>query len=451
MSSLAASSVVTFLINAVWQIALIAGAGGLAARLLKRLGPQAEHIAWVSTLIAAIVTPVLPLVARMFQLLPFPPPARPSFVAITLDIASGTVTGARGVYAIPASALWFALALYLGLTFYFAARLVRALHSTVLLLRDAKRVALTSEQSELLEQCRNSFSLQAVKVLRSSRIASPVAIGISRGVLILPEDFATQCASHDLLVALAHECAHIKRRDFTKNLCYEMASLIVAFHPATWFIKSQIAQTRELVCDASVTEKLVDPRSYAHSLLRLAALAAVAPRVSTSPAVGIFDANILEKRIMSINLKKQSVSSMMRCGLAVPAIVLLLVAATAAAAMALTVEQQTQSRSVSQTSPYGQVYRIGKDVSAPVPLRAVNADFPKAARDVKPPFDQIVIVHLIVDAAGLPRNVHAAPSGKPDFDAQAVKAVEQYRFTPAQRAGAPVAAALSIEVNFKKY
>jgi beta-lactamase regulating signal transducer with metallopeptidase domain len=106
--------------------------------------------------------------------------------------------------------------------------------------------------------------------------------------------------------------AHMKRRDFQKNICYEVAILLLAFHPALWFLKSQIAQTREMICDNMATEKLIDSRSYTHSLLRLATMIATSSRVSTTHAIGIFDANILEKRIMTINLRKQHPSSALK-------------------------------------------------------------------------------------------------------------------------------------------
>ena len=40
---------------------------------------------------------------------------------------------------------------------------------------------------------------------------------------------------------------------------------------------------------------------------------------------------------------------------------------------------------------------------------------------------------------------------KSDFDAQALEAVEQYRFKPAMKAGEPVAVTMKVEVNFKRF
>ena len=61
------SFIASYLINSVWEIALIGGAGWLMSRMLKKLGPQAEHIAWASTLMLAVVTPALPVFGRILK------------------------------------------------------------------------------------------------------------------------------------------------------------------------------------------------------------------------------------------------------------------------------------------------------------------------------------------------------------------------------------------------
>jgi TonB family protein len=270
-------------------------------------------------------------------------------------------------------------------------------------------------------------------------------------VLLVPVEFAAGCTPQDFLAALAHECAHMKRRDFQKNLLYEAASLVLAFHPVAWILKSQIAQTREMICDGMATERVVDSRSYAQSLLRLASMVVVAARVSTTHAIGIFDANILEKRIMMMHIKKQHVSAALKFGLMIPATLLLLSAAFGGAAMAVVIEAQSPSQTATKAQPYGKIYPIGGEVSAPVLVWQKDAEFPKSELKLKAPFGGDVVLGLVVDKFGVPRDVHVVHSLKPDFDAKAVQAVQQYRFTPAKRSGEPVAVAMNIEVNFQKY
>lgn len=154
---------------------------------------------------------------------------------------------------------------------------------------------------------------------------------------------------------------------------------------------------------------------------------------------------------MLMNMNKLNVRPWSPIILVGVSIGLLFSAAVAGVAMSLDIQPQSAPAAANQSTPYGHVYKIGKGVTPPAPLSTVDAEFPPSARNLKAPFQQIVIVRLIVDASGNPRDVHVIRSYNRDFDAQAVKAVDQYHFIPAKKAGKPVAVALSIEVNFKKY
>ena len=112
------------------------------------------------------------------------------------------------------------------------------------------------------------------------------------------------------------------------------------------------------------------------------------------------------------------------------------------------INQSTSSGSAD--SPYVRVYTIGGKIHPPIPLNVVNPAFPKSVHDIEGPFPKIVIVSLIVDASGKPHDVRVVHSYRPDFDAEAVNAVEHDRFAPAEKAGKPVAVALKMVVNFWK-
>jgi len=150
-------------------------------------------------------------------------------------------------------------------------------------------------------------------------------------------------------------------------------------------------------------------------------------------------------------MKKRQVNALLKYGLLFPAVIVLFSAALGSAAMAVVIQPQSPSQKSDQESPYGQIYKIGEDVTAPAVIKSVDAEFPKSAHGTKMGFSAIVLVHLIVDAGGMPRDVHIQRSYSADFDAEAVKAVKQYQFKPAMHQGKPVAVAITIEVNFKKY
>ena len=57
-------------------------------------------------------------------------------------------------------------------------------------------------------------------------------------------------------------------------------------------------------------------------------------------------------------------------------------------------------------------------------------------------------VVLVVDAKGLPAKVEVAEASHPDFGAALAAAMEAWRFTPAQKQGAPCQALLTFKVDF---
>ena len=126
-------------------------------------------------------------------------------------------------------------------------------------------------------------------------------------------------------------------------------------------------------------------------------------------------------------------------------VLVLISAAIGAGRMAVAIAPQDSGKNIKL------IYKIGKDVSAPKLIFEVQPEFPQSERKHKEKFEGTCLLNLIVDESGTPQEVHITRSLSPDFDANAIKAVEQYRFSPAMREGKPVAVSLNIEVNFKRF
>lgn len=446
----------SYLVNALWQVTVIAAAGWLATRFLGRLGPRAEHIGWVLTLAVAVLAPAAPLFRSLAALFSGQSSSG-SNLSLVLVAVPQALQHRSGFYQWPVAAIWGLAGMSVAAMFYFACQMVWSLVRVCAMIAAARPQPLTAEQEEIWSRCQRLFALDGAQLMSSPEISGPVVAGARRPILIVPAGFAELCSGPDLLAALAHECAHAQRRDFQKNICYEAMSLVLAFHPAIWFVKARIAQTREMICDSMVAERMVAPHSYARSLLRLAAMVAAPPRTASVHAIGIFDANILEKRVMMIGTTRRHAGRVMRYGLTAVAALLLAYAGVFAAAKAIVIQPQSASAAGQSGAPenntahYGHVYKVGKDVTAPVPLNMVEAEFPKSGKSLKKGFQAIVVAGCVVDENGMPQDVHIWRSYNPDFDAEALKAVKRYRFKPAMRAGQPVAVSISIEVNFKKY
>jgi TonB family protein len=88
-------------------------------------------------------------------------------------------------------------------------------------------------------------------------------------------------------------------------------------------------------------------------------------------------------------------------------------------------------------------------VSAPQLIHSVEPQYSDAARQAK--LSGICLIGLIVDANGLPQDVHVVRSLGHGLDEKAVEAVNQYRFKPAMYQGHPVAVQVSVQVSFKLF
>jgi len=95
----------------------------------------------------------------------------------------------------------------------------------------------------------------------------------------------------------------------------------------------------------------------------------------------------------------------------------------------------------------GGLMKVGGGVSTPVLVYKVEPEFSEEARKAK--FMGNVLVSLVVDPQGLPRNIRVARGVGMGLDEKAVEAVRQYKFKPAMAGGKPVAVALYIEVDFQ--
>jgi protein TonB len=95
----------------------------------------------------------------------------------------------------------------------------------------------------------------------------------------------------------------------------------------------------------------------------------------------------------------------------------------------------------------GGAYRIGGGISAPSVLSKVEPEYSEEARKAK--WQGSVVLSVIVDELGRPRNVRVLRSLGLGLDQKAVEAVLQWRFRPGLKDGKPVPVMATIEVNFR--
>jgi protein TonB len=95
----------------------------------------------------------------------------------------------------------------------------------------------------------------------------------------------------------------------------------------------------------------------------------------------------------------------------------------------------------------GGVYRPGGDVSAPTILTKVDPEYSEEARKAK--YSGVVLLSIVVDEHGLPRDIRIVRPLGLGLDQKAIEAVQHWRFVPGRKGGHPVATQATVEVSFR--
>jgi WD40 repeat protein/beta-lactamase regulating signal transducer with metallopeptidase domain len=120
-----------------------------------------------------------------------------------------------------------------------------------------------------LKSLAERFGLPAVDLRESPAIASPLTLGLFRPVILLPTCRRTWSAEQQDLV-LAHELAHVRRRDFLAGLVAELAACLCWFHPLVRWLAGRLRLEQEYTADAWAASAASDTMNYVRCLARLA-------------------------------------------------------------------------------------------------------------------------------------------------------------------------------------
>jgi beta-lactamase regulating signal transducer with metallopeptidase domain len=114
----------------------------------------------------------------------------------------------------------------------------------------------------------------------------PCVIGWLRPVILMP---AASLASLDwraFEALLAHEIAHIRRRDYLVNLLQTTVDTLLFYHPAVWWVSRQIRIERENCCDDFAARLCGGRVAYARALVDLEHIRAAEPAFAMSARGG---------------------------------------------------------------------------------------------------------------------------------------------------------------------
>jgi beta-lactamase regulating signal transducer with metallopeptidase domain len=269
------------LVHSLWQLT---GVGLMAALLFRMAGRGREHMQYVLALVAMAACLGLPVATFIHGLMNLAAPAVVQPVPTTLAAAS-----ALGAEAAMARATWAATFLrFVGGHLVWLAG-VWAFGVVLMGLRLGGGWAVTQrwrrEAVVVAGPWQKRFRLLAQQVgaggrvvlFASSRVATPVAMGVWRPVVLVPAALLTQLPEAYLEALLAHELAHVARLDFLVNVLQSLIEVLCFHHPVVWWLGHRLRTLRELLCDDRAARAIADPKCLA---LALDALDEVQPQLT---------------------------------------------------------------------------------------------------------------------------------------------------------------------------
>jgi len=403
------SVILEVFLNTIWQTAAVALLAWAVLRWLPGVNAATREAVWWAVLALLVLLPVL-------RILPGEPPAYREPIATsvpaTLDAPPALIAEAPtqrdtgpSVVLPPGSWPLLLLALWCALGIAQSARLACSyLH--LRRLKHTGRAASREQQANFDAWVLSCGIRRPVRLLLSSDVPMPVAIGFQHPAVILPDALLADLTSAELDHVLLHELAHIARRDDWTNLLARIAWAALALHPVAAWVLRQIDRERELACDDWVVAATGAARPYAASLARLFELCTSRRRALLASGIADGGSQLGDRIAMLLRRGRQfnPQASVLRVSVCFAAMLLLVIAGSRTPAWVAFAQAQ---RPVSQP----EAGAIGKAPrpSAPAPRapeaapgtsqRATRASEP-APPTLEPPARNSLLAALVANGYG---------------------------------------------------
>jgi beta-lactamase regulating signal transducer with metallopeptidase domain len=275
----------------------------------------------------------------------------------------------------------------------------------------------------------------------SDQVESPVACGLHRPTVVLPEGFLAAYGRDERRVMVLHEAEHVRARHLWHRAAATLVRGVFWFHPLAWLGERAFIADQELACDQGVLgrDASIRPRTYAATLLKIARR--IADRAQPVPAAGapLVAVNRLKER--TVMLERHASLAGARCA----GLLALAVVAGASVAIGLSGSVAADAREA-EAPPRPVIVQNARPVTeAARPVvraeeaRAGLAGPVRQAAPTEPPAAPLAAVPTPAPAPAAPPIDAPAPAGapaQPDAPAPADEATTCRRIVkPAEDAG----------------
>src|ERR1051325_4539901 len=345
ISDTAASLVTEVVLNSLWQSMTLVALVWALMHLIRRTNATTRYSIWLACLLAVVVLPALTILMRPSQPAVGAPIAATEIVTTIGQARASEITAANeapgdsiqqattahdagaaagaGLHLRFNSSRWWTIfmAAWLVIAGGLTARLAWSYRYLQNLKRRSTPVSGADQRRfELLlntQQVRRPISLNS-----SSEILMPMAVGLSRPVIVIPEDLSQHLTEKEFDQVLLHELAHMQRWDDWTNFLQKLAESIFFFFPAVLWIGRRLNLEREIACDEWVISKTGESRPYAICLTKLAELTLKSSTPGLAPAMAVGKKQISRRIRVLLNYEKRPLPGFSRAGLVVSLTVL---------------------------------------------------------------------------------------------------------------------------------
>jgi beta-lactamase regulating signal transducer with metallopeptidase domain len=169
-------------------------------------------------------------------------------------------------------------------------------------------------------------------VLVCPAVRTPVTVGCLRSRILLPRDWSDWSDSKRE-AALAHELAHVERRDALFAALAALNRCLYWFHPLAWLLPRRLARHSEQACDDRAITLTGAPIPYARHLLEFAGSMVGQRRRVMLGVLSMSDGSDLRARIEAVLDRSRARSAPLARGARLLLVVLALVVVPAIAAL----------------------------------------------------------------------------------------------------------------------
>ncbi len=264
--ALPTSRVITLtLLHFIWQGFAIAFLLLFVVEACRVTRASARYACSLVALICLALTPVATLI-----LLTISHAGNSGAVFTRFDLASRPAPAAAAFWAYwLETAEPFLLAAWFGGVVLFGCRLLSGAVG-VSRLRQS-RLPVPAKLMEIVARLGKQLKIDANSlVYLSEQVADAMAIGLVRPLVLIPAAWVTEMPLDMLEAVIAHELAHLARRDLWVNLLQRMIETVLFYHPAVWWLSRRLRIERELCADELAVAATGKRLEYAQALEHIA-------------------------------------------------------------------------------------------------------------------------------------------------------------------------------------